>query len=96
MPKLLLRAAACYQHQSTPPNANNRRRSLQENVRLSNAPRMILDSVILVSDAEAEEGEGKPSSGSSCPGAENKRLVCLSVNWLYKEVYKHCDLLFDK
>lgn len=68
----------------------------RENVRLSNAPRMILDSFVLVSDAEAEEGEGKPSSGSSCPGVENKRVVCLSVNWLYKEVYKHCDLLFDK
>lgn len=85
MPKLLLRAAAYYQHQSTPQNANNRRsrrsRRPRKNIRLSNAPRMILDSFILVSDAEAEEGEGKPSPGSPCPGAENKHVV-LSVGQL--------------
>lgn len=39
-----------------------------------NAARMILYSFILVSDAEAEEGEGKPLFGSSCPGAENKHV----------------------
>lgn len=99
MPKLLLRAAAYYQHPSTPQNANNRtsRHGLQQGkMYRCNAPHMILYSLILVSDAEAEEGEGEPLFGSSCPGAENKRVIYVLVYWLYKEVYKHCDLLWDK
>lgn len=46
-----------------------------------NAPHTILYSFILLSDAEAEEGEGKPLFGSSCSGAENKHVsfICQST-----------------
>lgn len=77
------KAAAYYQHQSTPQHAIDRtsRHSPQQGkTNKFDAPCMILYSFILVSDAEAEEGEGKPLFGSFCPGAENKRMpfICRS------------------
>lgn len=58
----LLRAAAHYQHQSTSQKATVGKGKAHR----CRAPPMILYPFILVSDAEAEEGEGKPLFGSLC------------------------------